>query len=716
MIKDLGPIFDPENKSRKHLVEFALRNYIEAINVYVVDDFCCWFPGAQPMKRQGEAWKLIIPLHEGEYQYAYVVDGYEWLVDQDNPEKSMNIHNMKCSLFKVGEKLLSVPCAKGDGKIELNGLYHDQTSRYLDINGNYAHFKFRTKKNDVTRVALVLMDKNNSEKEVVMEKSWEDKYFDYYEGSIPVKSYPLKYFFRVNDGDTTAYFSTSGASYNKDAMVDFSLNEAIPKIFQVSEWAKGAVFYQIFPDRFYNGDKNNDPPKLANWGERPTRHNFFGGDLQGIIEKLDYLASLGVNAIYLTPIFRSKSNHKYDTYEYFQVDPHFGDDDKLKTLVKEAHKRGIKLILDAVFHHTSDQFYAFKDLLKKKKKSKYVNWYFVRKFPLMKNSLIELILMLPLPAKFKFRLRFRFPPFYETFASVPYMPKLNLLNPETAEYFMMVAEYWVRETNIDGWRFDVAFGIPYEFWKELRARLKRLKPDVYLLGEFGNGNPDPSAWVGAETFDAVMNYPLRSIILDFVVFQKIGVEEFHQRLMELMGKLPKKTSHVMYNLLGSHDTSRLLTICEGDVKKAKLAIFLQMTLPGAPAIYYGDEVGLQGENDPDCRRTMPWNTEKWNMEILNHYKQLMKIRKNYPALNMGDLKIVTKDERKSVYAFKRVYKKDFAIVYINNGVKDAVVSIKSSEPLLEALSGKFQEPKKGSVTLTLPSKEGRILREEKNKC
>ncbi|MEM3640460.1 MAG: glycoside hydrolase family 13 protein, partial [Candidatus Bathyarchaeia archaeon] len=593
--------------------------------------------------------------------------------------------------------------------------YHDQTPRYLDVDQEYAHLRFRTKKDDVSNVTLIVREQEKSERKLKMTKAWEDKYFEYFECLVQIKQYPLRYFFEVKDGSVTAYFSVSGASRNKEDVQEFVLTKAHVNTFQVPEWVKGAVFYQIFPDRFFNGDKKSDPPKVAKWGDKPKQNNFFGGDLEGIIQKLDYIESLGFNAIYLTPIFGSISNHKYDIYDYFNVDPHFGDNEKLKTLVEEAHKRGIRVILDAVFHHTSDRFWAFEDVLKNQEKSKYTSWYFIRKFPVKRKQLLKILLKFPLPKKFWHMLRFRLLPNYETFAGVPNMPKLNLLNPETAEYFMKVAEFWVREYNIDGWRFDVAFGIPFKFWKELRTRLKQIKSDLYLLGEFGNGNPDPSAWVGHETFDAVMNYPLRSIVLDFVVFESIGAEEFHRRLMELMGKLPHKAVYSMYNLLGSHDTPRILTLCRGDLRRAKLAIFLQMTLPGAPAIYYGDEIGLQGGNDPDCRRTMEWNSEKWNLELFDYIKKLIKIRKEHSALVTGRMEVVLKEAKEHVYIFKRKSENNQAIVCINNYAGAKVIKIDSNNPLVEALSGTIFQPSNGTLTINIPPKEGIILVEDMQK-
>lgn len=709
MIRDLGPKFDPQFKSRKHLVELTLKGYAQAKNVYVVDDFCCWFPGAQPMQNDGEKWKLVIPLYEGEYRYAFIVDGYHQLLDPDNPKKAKNPYGIDCSLFEVDKEMLETTTAKMDGKIFLRALYHDQTPRYLDVDQEYAHFKFRTKRDDVTNVALIIRGNKKSERKVEMTKSWEDRYFEYFECLTHIKKPPLRYFFEVKDGDATAYFSIAGASYNKKDMQEFVLTKEHLNTFQIPEWVRGAVFYQIFPDRFFNGDKSNDPPKVARWSGKPKRNNFFGGDLEGIIQKLDYIKSLGVNAIYLTPIFSSTSNHKYDIYDYFNVDPHFGDNEKLKTLVEEAHKRGIKIILDAVFHHTSDRFWAFEDVLKRQEKSRYTNWYFIRKFPVKRKKFFKGLMTLPIPKKLWCMLRFLLLPNYETFAGVPNMPKLNLLNSGTAEYFTNVAEFWVRECDIDGWRFDVAFGIPLKFWKELRARLKQIKSELYLLGEFGNGNHDPSAWVGSETFDAVMNYPLRSIIFDFVVFESISIEEFHRRLMELMGKLPHKAVYSMYNLLGSHDTPRLLTICNGNLRKAKLAIFLQMTLPGAPAIYYGDEIGLQGGNDPDCRGTMEWNCEKWNFELFEYLKKLIQVRKEHPSLAIGRMEVVLKNAKEEIYIFKRKTEREQAIICINSGVSTKVVNVESNTSFLEALSGTIFKPSNGTLTISVPPKEGIIL-------
>jgi glycosidase len=710
LIRDLGPVFETKFKSRKHIVELSLNGYPSARNVYVMDDFCCWFPGAQPMKRKGEVWKIRIPLYEGDYRYAFSVNGYSWLKDPDNPQTAKTPYGSECSSFKVGQETLpNKITSKGEEALP-KGLYHDQTSLYLSVNEQTFSVRLRIQRNSNAKATLIVKKHEESSEELEMNKTWEDQYFEYYECEACTDDYSTEYFFKVENGKNVAFFSAAGESTDPNAIVSFVIDKSLSSAFDVPSWAIGAVFYEIFPDRFYNGDKETDPRRIAKWGDKPTTRNFFGGDLKGIVDKLDYLQSLGVEALYLTPIFLSKSNHKYDTSNYFKIDPHFGTDQELKKLIKEAHKKGIRVILDAVFNHTSDDFGAFEDLLQKQQKSKYANWYLPIRFPVKRPRLVKAVLNKRLPRRVRGWLMSAFPLRYETFAGVPFMPKVNIMNPETADYFMKVAEYWIQEADIDGWRFDVAFGIPYAFWKQLRSKLKKLKHDVYLLGEFGNGNPDPSAWVGQNTFDAVMNYPLRSIIFDFIIDNNVRPTGFHCRLAELTGKLPKKASGISYNLLGSHDTSRLLTLCKGDVKKLKLAVLLQMTLPGAPAIYYGDEVGLSGGIDPDCRRTMSWDEKGWNRDIYNWHKLLIKARREHPCLRSGQLQMLVMDDEKNVYVFKREEKNGYCVVLINDGQAPYKFSLKTENTFIDVSSGLIHKPSAGgTVTFDVDAKEGALL-------
>jgi len=709
VIRDLGVAFDPKYNSRKRLIEFSLRGFSRATNLYVVGDLCCWFPGADPMRREGDLWKVTMPLYEGSYGYVFAVDGYEWLVDPDNPETARSPYGTGCSVLRVGGDLLNVKCTRADGKIEMRGLYHDQTPIFLDVNRESIYFKFRTMRDDVSKAIVVI--EGDGREEVEMERLWSDKHFDYYEACTPLSG-PMSYFFRVVDNDSVAYFSASGYSNDEDSVVNFNLDQS-SRLFEIPDWVRSAVLYQIFPDRFFNGDTSNDPPRVAEWGGKPTRSNFFGGDLKGIIDKLDYLTGLGVDTIYLTPIFCSHSNHKYDTYDYYRVDPSFGDNETLAKLVKEAHSRGIRVVLDGVFHHTSDEFWAFKDVVKNQSESRYSDWYFPRKFPVRNrgNLLLNALLRLPLPSQLRAWLKVRFPPRYETFAGVPGMPKLNLLNPEAAEYFLKTAEHWIREADIDGWRLDVAFGIPHLFWKDFRSRMKAAKPNAYLLGEIGDVESDISPWVGDGAFDAVMNYPLRRTILDFFVCESIDVEDFDYRLAEMRAKLPRKALFAMYNLLGSHDTPRILTLCESDIIKARLAVLFQMTFPGAPAIYYGDEVGLQGGSDPDCRRTMVWDPSSWNLELFSHYRKLIEIRRKHPALVHGDFSVVIKNKEKTVYGYRRTYGDERITIVINNSSKRAETRLEVCPEcrFADLLTGEEYESQNGSTAIEVEPKSGLIL-------
>ena len=713
MIRELGIQVERELKSKRHLIEFTLKGYPNAKNIYVVGDFSCWFPGAFPMKKEEKLWKLTLPFYPGEYRYAYVINGYKWITDPDNPNQTKNQYGVKCSTFKAGKEILTTKCKRNDGKIELKGLYHDQTWHFLSLINRTVHVKFRARKDDLTDVQLIVHSNERKQLQLKMKKIWKDKYFDYYEAVFNLSNRKTRYFFKVIDTEKVVYYSANGQNENLEKVKEFEIDEKAVNKFRVPEWVKTAVFYQIFPDRFYNGDPTNDPEKVSIWGERPTRKNFFGGDLQGIIDKLDYLEELGVNAIYLTPIFRSKSNHKYDIYDYYTVDPSFGTNNLLKKLVQEAHKKGIRVMLDAVFHHTSDEFPIFQNIVKFGVKSKYKDWYFILKYPIRLSRTYKILFHAPLPPKIKFYLIQKFHPPYETFAGVYYMPKLNLLNQETAKYFIKAAEFWVKEFKIDGLRFDVAFGIPLEFWKKLRNRLKRINPDIYLMAEFGNNFSDITYWIGAESFDAIMNYPLRAAILDFIVFEKIRAEEFHQRLMRLLTKTPREAIFCMYNMLGSHDTPRLLTLCKGDTKKAKLAIFLQMTLPGAPAIYYGDEIGMKGSGDPDCRRTMLWNKNEWNMGILEYYRKLIQIRKRNKALTHGKLETILVDNEKNVYIFKRTYQNNEILIVVNNGREDFIFKMKSNDSFEEALAKTMFKPEEKSIRVKLKPKTAVLLMRSK---
>lgn len=402
------------------------------------------------------------------------------------------------------------------------------------------------------------------------------------------------------------------------------------------QWVKDAVFYQIFPERFDNGDPSNDPPGSVPWDSAPTRENYLGGDLQGIIDRLPYLADLGVTGLYLTPVFKAGTNHKYDTWDYLQVDPAFGDNELLASLVKTAHRFGIRVVLDAVFNHCGDGFWAFQDVLEKGSASAYVDWFFPAALPLEQE-----------------------PPTYQTCGGAAYLPKLNLSNPEVQAYFLHVGRFWIETCDIDGWRLDVPWKAPMDFWRSFRAAVKTVKPEAYLVAEAWRDTP---YWLAGDTCDATMNYPLRDCILDYCVRDTMDAEDFDfftHRLRAVQG--PAYLNQL--NLLGSHDTPRLLTLCAGDERREILAITAQFTLPGAPMVYYGDEAGMLGENDPGCRAGMLWQPPAQNGGLSNAYRNLIQARRRHPALRTGCLeKVLTLN---GVYAFRRVSGDDEVLVVIN---------------------------------------------------
>jgi glycosidase len=401
------------------------------------------------------------------------------------------------------------------------------------------------------------------------------------------------------------------------------------------DWVRDAVFYQIFPDRFRNGDPTNDPPGVAAWGDAPTLDNFFGGDLAGITAGLSHVERLGARALYLTPVFQAGTNHRYDTEDYFTIDGALGDTGALRELVEEAHGRGIRVLLDGVFNHVGDGFWAFRDLVEKGERSAYRDWFFTDGLPPQSD-----------------------PPTYQTCGGAAFLPKVNTANAEAREHLLRVATHWVDEAGIDGWRLDVPWKVPPDFWHAFRDRVKGRRPDAYLVGE---------AWWSwgemREVFDGLMNYRLRARIFDFCLFDTQDAEDFAIELRQLLAE--SDNGDLMLNLLGSHDTARLMTVANGDEQRVALALTALFTLPGTPMIYYGDEVGLEGGDDPDCRRTMPWDESEWRAPVYDLTTRLIALRRESAALRRGSIDVLLTFNR--VLAYRRRAGGDEVIVVLNPG-------------------------------------------------
>jgi len=436
-------------------------------------------------------------------------------------------------------------------------------------------------------------------------------------------------------------------------------------------WVRDAIFYQIFPDRFAASERVRKPGVLEPWDALPTSHGFKGGDLRGIAERLGYLEDLGITALYLTPIFASASNHRYHTYDYLSVDPLLGGDDALRELLDAAHDRGMRVVLDGVFNHTGRGFWPFHHILESGAASPYRRWFHLDDERLDNGR--------PLHA---------YPPpgtprsehGYEAWWGLPALPKLNTDEPEVREFLFGVAEHWLR-FGIDGWRLDVPGEIDDEaFWQEFRQRCRAIRPDAYLVGEVWRVAPE---WLRGDRFDALMNYPLGEAVLGFaggthLDAHVIGLHRefsaslraldgagFARRVMELAAAYEPDVVAVQLNLLGSHDSPRLRTVLGGDVVGVRLATLLQTTLPGAPCIYYGDEVGMTGGNDPECRGAFPWDEARWEPGLRESIRALLHLRTSEPALRDGPLRAVGADG--TAVAFERGAGASRFVVAVNAG-------------------------------------------------
>lgn len=537
----------------------------------------------------------------------------------------------------------------------------------------------------------------NKRKSSEMELVYQDNMLDYYfaEVEFPKVARYTKYFFELTAPDERTYYYTSSnltENYPTDGYFEF-LYANPGDVIAIPEWAKGQVYYQIFPERFYNGDTSNDPPDCDAWGVSPTRENFMGGDLRGIIQKLDYIKQLGTDCIYLNPIFQGDFNHKYATTDYYQVDECFGTNEELAELVEECHKRGMKLLLDGVFNHCGTSFKPFLDVLEHQETSAYKDWFLLTKFPLEKSHRN-----------------------YECVGAYKWMPKLCTSNPEVANYILEVMEYWIRYANIDGWRLDVADEVDPQVWRMAKNHLKQKYPNILLLGEtWGMG----TKMLLGDQLDSVMNYVFRDAMLDFIAYEKINPEQLGFRLGHMLAGFYEEINHAMYNLLDTHDTPRFLYECKGDKKKLKLAAAFQFLLPGAPAIYYGDEIGLTGDNDPDCRRAMIWEEEEQDQELLVWYQTLSALRHKEQAIRYGKFKTILQDNEHSLYGFERTAGKECIRVIANNSkdTQELILQTEEEERIKDLITLETEKTKNFSdcdnrITLKLEPYSVKIIKFE----
>ena len=504
-------------------------------------------------------------------------------------------------------------------------------------------------------------------------------------------AFELSFAFMTASGRAT-YLVPSGISASVERLDRWTISSKGAPV-DVPEWVRGAVIYQIFPDRFANGDETTDPPGTVDWDSPPTARDFHGGDLTGILERVDHLSELGVEVVYLNPVFVSPSNHRYDTIDYFTVDPALGGDHALRRLVTSLHDRRMRIVLDASFNHVHPRFFAFQDLIEHGPESRFRDWFVVHDWPLRiryrPNSThsyltdatrwldvwerqcglpIEHLEDVDGPAV---------DPTYEAWYDVPTMPRLNLADRDARAFALSVATHWITEFDIDGWRMDVARYVDPDFWVDFRRVCRAARPDVYLLAEIMG---DVSPWLQGNAFDATMNYTFRDLALGFLAREEIDGNTLLDHAGRLVHRHPRAVTLANQNLIGSHDTPRFLTEAYDERWRLGLATILQLTFPGAPGLYYGDEFGLTGGHDPGSRGTIPWDSLGGPDDATPMIAELTALRREHPALRYGTW--APRAATENAVAFTRHHEGATLVVAINRSATTESLDVTGVTELL----------------------------------
>ncbi|MCW6662319.1 glycoside hydrolase family 13 protein [Aerococcaceae bacterium NML190073] len=567
--------------------------------------------------------------------------------------------------------------------IERAAIYHRTDSEYAYLyHDKVVHIRLRTGKNNVKSVELVwgdpyLVHLSQYTQKSSMRLLASTAEHDYWQVEVTPEFHRLHYYFVLtgHHAECLAYTEMGFTAADSPLLAESSAYFKMPYLhvsdnFSAPEWVKETVWYQIFPERFANGNPTISPDNVKRWDATiaPKSNDFFGGDLQGIYDKLDYLQSLGVNGLYLCPIFEAATNHKYDTVDYYAIDRHFGDKALFKQLVDEAHARGMRIMLDAVFNHLGYHSPQWQDVVQNGDASRYADWFHINEFPVQSEGIRWDRDANPGSLN------------YETFAFAANLPKLRTTNPEVKRHLLEIATYWIREFKIDGWRLDVANEVDHQFWREFHQEVLAIKPDLYILGEIWHTS---QSWLNGDEFHAVMNYAFTHHMKHYFLQKMTTPIELVERLNARQLLYRRQTNEVMFNLLDSHDTERILTTAQGDVNRVKAALTFMFLQMGVPCIYYGTEVGLIGKHDPDCRRVMPWDEAQQDRDLLKFVTALIHLRREYWRLFAeGSYRYNVMDEANKYLCLTVENHEHLCRAWFNSGKEEQTVNVNEATIIL----------------------------------
>lgn len=566
-----------------------------------------------------------------------------------------------------------------------NAVLHIPMSEYCcGLDERRIVYRLRCARDDLKHVTLFYADTACRVNPILftavpMEKILSDTCHDYWQVIVESPYNRVYYYFQLDDGEqTTLYYSglfTNQLAQDRSEYFKLPFNHRAD-IARVPEWVKDAVVYNIFPDSFASGKCRIAGTSQPRQFGGQTLRGRLGGTLEGVTRNIDYLKNLGINCVYLNPIFAAGEYHKYDLLDYYHADPCFGGDGAFREMVVALHAANIRVIIDGVFNHCGWHFFAFEDVLKNQEKSPYKDWFYDLTFPVRRPETAEEL------------------PDYACFAYERMMPKLNTANPEVRKYFCDVGAYWVREYHIDGWRLDVASEVNDGFWRAFREAVKGVDPEALLIGEVWES---AGHWLRGDMFDSTMNYDFRKHCRAFFAEKRIDAAEFSGRVTDMLMRYRLQMLPAQLNLLDSHDVSRFLSLCGGDTAGYRLAVLFMMCFVGMPTVFYGDELGVQGIREEEYRAPMPWKAG--DLSLLAFFQKAIAMRNALAPLREGDFRTLSAEAGSRMFCFRRSTGKEGVSVAINAG--DAPANIPFSAEKLywaEGLEGNTLSPGGFAVT------------------